>query len=181
MCVDLREPNKAVVVDGHPLPLIEDIMSELRGAVMFSTLDLKSAYHQLKLHEDSRGLTAFVTHEGLYRYCRVPYGLCSAPATFQKMSMILSGLKGVQCYLDDVIVYGTSEAAHEENLKAVLHKKSNAGLKLNIDNCKFCQTNLNFLGCRIDPDGLLPDDSHITDILNALPPTDLATVRSFLG
>ena len=74
MYVDLREPNKAVITDSHPLPLIEDILSELHGAVMFSTLDLKSAYHQLKLHEESRGLTAFSTHEGLYQYSRVPYG-----------------------------------------------------------------------------------------------------------
>ncbi len=85
MCVDLREPNKAVVVDSHPLSLIEDILSELRGSVMFSTLDLKSVHHQLKLHEESRQLTAFITHEGLYQYCRVPYGLSSAPAAFQKM------------------------------------------------------------------------------------------------
>ena len=69
MCVDLREPNKAVITDSHPLPLIKDILSELHGAVMFSTLDLKSAYHQLTLHEESRGLTTFITHEGLYQYC----------------------------------------------------------------------------------------------------------------
>ena len=182
MCVDLREPNKAVITDSHPLPLIEDILSELHGAVMFSTLDLKSAYHQLTLHEESRGLTAFITHEGLYQYCRVPYGLCSAPATFQKMmTQILSGLKGVQCYLDDVIIYGTSEAAHEVNLRAVLHRINNAGLQLNVDKCQLRQTTLTFLGQKIGPEGLLPDDSHVAAILNAPPPTDPTTLRSFLG
>ncbi|CAI5683364.1 unnamed protein product [Oreochromis niloticus] len=182
MCVDLREPNKAVVVDSHPLPLIEDILSELRGAVMFSTLDLKSAYHQLTLHEESRGLTAFITHEGLYQYCRVPYGLSSAPAVFQKMmTQILRGQKGVQCYLDDVIIYGTSEAEHEANLRAVLHRINNAGLKLNVDKCQLRQTTLSFLGQKIGPEGLLPDDSHVTAILHAPPPTDPATLRSFLG
>lgn len=96
MCVDLRQPNKAVVVDSYPLPLIEDILAELRGAVLFSTLDLKQAYHQIELHTDSRDLTAFVTHDGLYRYKRVPYGLSSAPSAFLKMMCtILQGLKGV--------------------------------------------------------------------------------------
>ncbi len=85
MCVDLREPNKAAVVDSYPLPLIEDILSELRGAVLFSTLDLKHAYHQVELHTESPDLTVFVTHDGLYRYKRVPYGLSSAPSAFQKM------------------------------------------------------------------------------------------------
>ncbi|CAI5686315.1 unnamed protein product [Oreochromis niloticus] len=166
MCVDLREPNKGVVVDSHPLPLIEDILSELRGAVMFSTLDLKSAYHQLKLHEESRGLTAFITHEGLYQYCTVPYGLSSAPALFQKMmTQILRGQKGMQCYLDDVIIYGASEAEHEANLHAVLYSINNAGLKLNVDKCQLHQTTLSFLGQKIGPEGLLPDDSHVTLIL----------------
>ncbi|KAL6463363.1 hypothetical protein MHYP_G00277540 [Metynnis hypsauchen] len=182
MCVDLRELNKAVIMDSHPLPLIEDILSELRGAAMFSTLDLKSAYHQLTLHEDSRELTAFITHEGLYQYCRVPYGLCSAPAAFQKMMMqILSGMKGVQCYLDDVITYGSSEAEHDANLSAVLRKINNAGLKLNADKCQLRQTTLSFLGQKIGPEGLLPDDSHVAAILNAPSPSDPATLRSFLG
>ena len=105
MCVDMREPNKAVVPDSHPLPLIEDVLAELPGSKMYSTLDLKNTYHQLELHEESRGLTAFITREGLYRYRRVPYGLSSAPAAFQKMIKILSGLKGVKCYLDDVMFF----------------------------------------------------------------------------
>ncbi len=182
MCVDLREPNKAVVPDSHPLPLIEDILSALHGSVMFSSLDLKNAYYQLKLHEESRGLTAFITHEGLYQFCRVPYGLCSAPSAFQRMmSMILKGLEGVQCYLDDVIVHGASEAIHNANLKAVLHRISEAGLKLNPDKCKLSLTSLSFLGYRLSAAGLHPDDTHTTAITNAPRPTDAATLRSFLG
>ena len=182
VCVDMREPNKAVVPDSHPLPLIEDLLSELRGSVMFSTLDLKSAYHQLELHKDSRGLTAFITHEGLYQYCRVPYGLSSAPAAFQKMmKVILCGLQGVQCYLDDVIVYGSSQAAHDTYLQAVLHRVQDAGLKLNTEKCLFRQTALDFLGFRLSPDGLEPNDSHVTAILHAPAPTDAPSLRSFLG
>ena len=81
--MDLREPNKAIVIDSHPLPHIEEVLTELQEARMFSTLDLQSAYHQVPLHEESRDLTAFITHEGLFRFCRVPYGLASAPSAFQ--------------------------------------------------------------------------------------------------
>ncbi|CAM4562393.1 unnamed protein product [Caretta caretta] len=77
LCVDLREPNKAIVIDSHPLPHIEEVFAELCGAKMFSTLDLQSAYHQVMLQEDSRDLTAFITHEGLFHFKHVPYGLTS--------------------------------------------------------------------------------------------------------
>lgn len=125
LCVDLRDPNKAVVKDSHPLPLIKDILPELCGSMLFSSLDLRNAYYKVLLHEESRGLTAFITHKGLNQFCRVPYGLWSAPSAFQcMMTMNLKGLDSVQCYLDDVIVHGPSEASHIANLKAVLHRVS---------------------------------------------------------
>ncbi|KAI4895127.1 hypothetical protein NFI96_030604, partial [Prochilodus magdalenae] len=97
------------------------------------------------------------------------------------MMQILSGMKGVQCYLDDVITYGSSEAEHDANLSAVLCKINNAGLKLNVDKCQLRQTTLSFLGQKIGPEGLLPDDSHVAAILNAPSPSDPATLSSFLG
>ncbi|CAM5110988.1 unnamed protein product [Natator depressus] len=128
-CVDLREPNKAIVIDSHPLPHIEGVFSELRGAKMFSTLDLQSAYHQVMLHEDSRDLTAFITHEGLFCFKHVPYGLASAPSAFQKMmSLILKNPHGVQCYLDDMIMFGNTAEEHDNNLQSVLNCLSTAGL-----------------------------------------------------
>ncbi|CAM5115718.1 unnamed protein product [Eretmochelys imbricata] len=96
LCVDLRELNKAIVIDSHPLPHIEEVFAELCGAKIFSTLDLQSAYYQVMLHEDSRDLTAFITHEGLFIFKLVPYGLASAPSAFQKMmSLILKNQHGV--------------------------------------------------------------------------------------
>jgi len=85
LCTDLRESNKVIVADSHLLPYIEELLSELRGVLVFSTIDLASAYHQLPLHEDSRDPTAFITHKGIFRYCRVPYGLASAPSAIQKI------------------------------------------------------------------------------------------------
>ena len=113
LCVDLREPNKSVVVDGFPLPHMEEMFTELRGTTLFSTLDLQSAYHQMPLHEDSRSSTTFITHDGLFRFKRVPFGLASAPSCFQRMMpTILKGLQGVQCYLDGIIVSGATASSY---------------------------------------------------------------------
>ncbi|CAM4492671.1 unnamed protein product [Caretta caretta] len=182
LCVDLREPNKAIVIDRHPHPHIEEVFAELCGAKMFSTLDLQSAYHQVMLNEDSRDLTAFITHEGLFHFKCVPDGLASAPSAFQKMtSLILKNQCGVQCYLDDIIVFGNTSEEHDNNLQSVLNCISTAGLQLNRSKCKFRQTELSFLGHTISQAGLKPDPDHILAISNAPPPTDLQTLRSFLG
>ena len=85
LCVDMRQVNRAVITDGYPLPRIEDVMDRLRGSSVFSRLDLKDAYHQLELHPDSRDLTTFVSHQGLYRYRRVNFGLASAGPCFQRV------------------------------------------------------------------------------------------------
>ncbi|PIK54155.1 hypothetical protein BSL78_08940 [Apostichopus japonicus] len=182
LCIDLREANKAVIVDKYPLPSITELFNNLQGAKIFSKLDLASAYHQLELSEDSRDLTAFITHEGLYRFKRVCFGLASAPSAFQKMmSSILAGLPGVECYLDDIIVYGTTEVSHHENLSRVLAKLQAAGLRLNIEKCEFDLNSLTYLGHTISGEGLTPDQSHVEAILKAPAPTDLTTLRSALG
>lgn len=182
MCVDLREPNKAVVMDSHPLPHMDDLFSEIRGATVFSTIDLANAYHQVLLAEESRDMTAFITHEGLFRFRRVPYGLCSAPSAFSKMmSLMLKDLKGVQNYLDDVIVYGTGKEEHDRNLQMVLAALKEAGLQLNNEKCHFNQTSLRFLGHTISAQGLLPDKDHLKAITATPAPSDATTLRSFLG
>ncbi|CAM5150041.1 unnamed protein product [Natator depressus] len=179
LCVDLREPNKAIVIDSHPLPHIEEVVAELHGAKMFSTLDLQSAYHQgMKIAETSQHLL----HEGLFRFKRVPYGLTSAPSAFQKMmSLILKNQHGVQCYLDDIFVFGNTSEKHDNNLQSVLNCISTAGLQFNRSKCKFRQTELSFLGHTISQAGLKPDPDHILAISSAPPPTDLQALHSFLG
>ncbi|UYV84632.1 hypothetical protein LAZ67_X002921, partial [Cordylochernes scorpioides] len=97
LCVDLREPNKAVILDAYPIPLIEDILSSLHGCKVFTNLDLSQAYHQIRLHPDSRYLTAFITHMGIYQFKRLPYGLSSAPGAFQRyLSELLMDIKGAE-------------------------------------------------------------------------------------
>jgi len=137
ICVDLREVNRAVIPDTFPLPHLEDLLSSLSGATVFSKIDLKSAYHQIPLHEDSKHLTTFITHCGLYRYNRVCFGLASAPSAFQRiMSQVLEDLAGVLCYLDDILVFGSTVTEHDERLRAVLERIKSTGLTLN-DKCQF--------------------------------------------
>ena len=181
LCIDLREVNKAIIPDRFPLPSIEELLAELRGAKYFARLDLAAAYHQLPLHEQSRNLTTFITHQGLFRYTRVCFGLASAPSAFQKMmSVILCQLKGVQCYLDDVIVYGKTRKEYEDNLKEVLTKIRKAGLKLN-DKCEFDLESTEFLGHLITSEGIQPMPSRVQAIIDAPTPHDKTTLRAFLG
>lgn len=181
MCVDLRAPNKAIVVDSFPLPHIDELLNSLSGASHFSKLDLASAYYQVRLDPKSRDLTAFITHEGLFRFTRVCFGLASAPAAFQKiMSNILKDCKGVQFYLDDVIVYGSSQQEHDENLHTVLQKISQAGMKLN-KKAVFSVQELTFLGHRLSAGGLAPLPSKIDVVLNFPAPCDPSQLKAFLG
>uniref|UniRef100_A0A224YP72 RNA-directed DNA polymerase n=1 Tax=Rhipicephalus zambeziensis TaxID=60191 RepID=A0A224YP72_9ACAR len=181
LCVDLREPNKAIVVDGFPLPHIEELLQQLTGAVYFSKLDLASAYHQVNLSEPSRDLTTFVTHDGLFRFRRVCFGLASAPAVFQKMmSDILKDCSGVLCYLDDILVWGRTRAEHDANLQVVLSRISNTGMKLN-DKCVFAVQQIQFLGHNVSARGLSPLESKVHAIVNAPAPADCKSLHSFLG
>lgn len=181
MCVDLREPNKAVVVDSFPLPQTEELLNSLAGAQRFSKLDLASAYHQLPLSLESRDLTTFITHDGLFRFKRVCFGLASAPSAFQKMMhMILKGCKCVLFYIDDIIVYGRSREDHLGNLRAVLQRLSDAGLRLN-NKCVFDVAELTFLGHVVSAKGLFPLMSSIEAITKAPSPTNINELRSLLG
>ena len=182
LCVDLREVNKAVIPDVYPIPPIQELLCELHDAKVFSQLDMESAYHQLELHPNSRDLTAFITHDGLYRYKRVCFGLSSAPSAFQKtMSSILCGLDGVQCYLDDVVVYGKTQEEHDRNLKAVYERLQKHNVQLNRKKCKESVSSLKFLGHTISDQGIKMDESQIQSIVEALVPTDKKSLQSFLG
>ncbi|XP_075739522.1 uncharacterized protein LOC142784984 [Rhipicephalus microplus] len=179
--VDLREPNKAIVVDNFSLPHTEELLHASNGARHFSNLDLASAYHQVLLHPDSRDLAAFVTHEGLFRFKRVCFGLTSAPAAFQQlMTRILQGCHGVLCYIDDIIVFGKTEKEHAKNLEEVLHRTAKAGLKLN-EKCVFNATELSFLGHHVSAEGIAPLQAKVDAIVHAPTPAEPGTLRSFLG
>ncbi|KRH92950.1 LTR retrotransposon, partial [Pseudoloma neurophilia] len=139
LCIDFRALNKATIKDSYPVPRIEEIIDNLQNAKYFSILDATSGYYQLNLDDDSREKTAFSWKTGHYEFVRMPFGLCNAPATFQRaMDEIFQKESGrfVFNYLDDTIVFSKNEAEHKKHLDTVFGKIRSAGLSLNPKKCK---------------------------------------------
>ncbi|KZS05237.1 Uncharacterized protein APZ42_031640 [Daphnia magna] len=134
-CVDYRRLNSVTVKDVYPLPRIEDVLDRLGGAQFFTSLDLESGFWQVPMAKEHQEKTAFVTPDGLFEFSRLPFGLCGAPPTFQRlMDRVLDGLKWTEClvYMDDILVFGGSLTEHNERLHRVLQAIGNAGLTLNL-------------------------------------------------
>lgn len=182
LCVDMRQVNKAVLRETHPLPTIEDIRWKLNGARYFSRLDIKDAFHQLALDDDSKPLTTFITHKGLYRYKRMLFGISSAPETFQKeLEQILSDCSNAVNFIDDIIVFGKDEREHDNALQQVLQKLRDFDILLNQSKCAFKLTEIDFLGHHFNEKGMTPSQSKVESIQKFRAPANTEEVRSFLG
>ncbi|XP_003740380.1 uncharacterized protein K02A2.6-like [Galendromus occidentalis] len=181
LCVDLRAVNAAIVADVFPLPHFEDLLTRLGSARVFSKLDARSAYHQVELAENSRDLTAFITPWGLFRFKRVPFGLASAPAAFQRlMEQILWGIEGVIIYLDDVLIFGENEREHDDRLQAVLLAIRKAGMVLNAK-CVIRVTEIEFVGYSIGAGGIRPTAGNMRAIEDLPEPRNASQIKSVLG
>ena len=179
-CVDYRKVNEITHKDAYPIPRIDDTLDTLAGSVCFSTLDLKSGYWQVEVDPQHREKTAFCTHEGLFQFNVMPFGLCNAPATFQRlMDMVLSGLQWSSCivYIDDIIVVGRTFDEHLFNLKEVLERISKAGLKLHPSKCQFLQQKVQFLGHVVSTEGIMPDPSKTHQVKEWPVPTSVREVQ----
>nr|XP_025043376.1 uncharacterized protein K02A2.6-like [Pelodiscus sinensis] len=183
ICGDFKVTvNPVLCAEQYPLPRIDDIFAGLAGGQRFSKIDLSQAYLQMQVDEESQELLTIVTHKGLYRYCRLPFGITSAPALFQRaMDQILCGLPGVQCYLDDILVTGGNEEDHLKNLEATLQRLEEYGLRVRKDKCAFFQPSVEYLGHIIDATGLHKSPSKVKAIVEAPPPQNVSQLRSFLG
>jgi len=174
--------NKAVLTETYPLPKIDELFSVLSGGKSFSKLDLSHAYLQIKLDDSSKELVTINTHKGLYQYNRLPFGVSSAPAIFQRaIENLLQGLPKVCVYIDDILVTGETEQEHLENLTAVLKRLKDAGMRLKKDKCKFLISEVEYLGHVINAQGLKPSGSKITAITDAPVPSNVTELKSFLG
>uniref|UniRef100_A0AAY4BIC4 ribonuclease H n=1 Tax=Denticeps clupeoides TaxID=299321 RepID=A0AAY4BIC4_9TELE len=181
-CVDLRSVNTAVVPDKYPLPTVEELAAKFHGSTVFSKLDLRQGYLQVPLHPESRNLTAFVTHMGVFRYTRMPFGLSSAPSCFQKiMSTIFAAVSGVVIYLDDIVVHGPTLASHDEHLDRVFKILAGHNLTLNGDKCVFTVPAVDFVGFRLSGEGITPLNSNVEAVLRLPEPSSPAQLASFLG
>ena len=182
ICVDMRLPNEAIRRVRHPIPTVSDVSLALNGAKYFSKLDLSQAYHQLELHEQSRYITTFSTHMGLYRYKRLNYGTNAAAEVFQySLQTSLQGLKGVKNIADDIIIFSATRSEHDDNLDKCLQRLSMKGLRLNPSKCNFLSNTLTFLGQVFSKEGTRPDPRRVADLINAPKPNNAHEVRSFLG
>jgi len=183
-CIDYRKVNAITHKDAYPLPRIDDTLDTLSGAQWFSTLDLLSGYWQVEVAEEDKPKTAFATREGLYEFNVMPFGLCNAPATFQRlMDLVLAGVQWTQClvYLDDVIIIGRDFAEHLHNLSIVLQKLKEAGLRLKPSKCSFCQESVSYLGHIVSREGVSTDPDKTERVTSWPTPTSVQAVQQFLG
>ncbi|UYV81653.1 K02A2.6-like, partial [Cordylochernes scorpioides] len=159
-CVDYRRLNKITKKDVYPLPRIDDALDTLSGSRYFSTMDMRSGYWQIEVDDKDREKTAFITPDGLYEFNVMPFGLCNAPATFERMiDNVLRGLKWDMClcYLDDIVVYGSTFKEHLTRLYKVLRCIQQAGLCLNYKKCHFASRQITILGHVVNEFGTQPD------------------------
>ncbi|XP_064470040.1 uncharacterized protein K02A2.6-like [Ornithodoros turicata] len=182
ICGDFKVTlNQVCDVEQYPLPKIEDMFASLSGAECFSKLDLRDAYQQIPLDEDSQNVAVINTHRGLYSYKRLPYGIASAPAIFQRrMESLLREIPGTQVFLDDILI-GEREANFGETLRKVLQRLQDNGVRLREDKCEFHKSEISYLGHRIDKRGLHPEEKKLRAIVEAPAPKDVQELRSFLG
>jgi len=183
-CVDYRKLNSITQKDAYPLPRIDDTLDTLAGSQWFSTLDLISGYWQVEVSEQDRKKTAFTTHQGLYEFKVMPFGLCNAPATFQRlMDLLLAGVQWSKClvYLDDIIVLGKTFDDHIHNLGIVLGKFREAGLRLKPTKCALLQESVSYLGHIVSRQGIATDSEKTERVSHWPTPTSVKEVQQFLG
>ena len=138
ICVDMRQANLAVIRERYPLPTADDVFAEISGAQVFSKLDFNMGFHQTELEEDSRDITTFASHQGLYRYKRLLFGITSAPKVYQHLIQdIIIDCVGTKNVSDDIIVFGDTKEAHDRNLHKVICRLHSKGLTLNPQNVNF--------------------------------------------
>ena len=183
ICADYsRTINANSEEEKYPLPTIDEIRAKLAGGQKFTKIDLSQAYHQLELDESSRVYTTINTHKGLYEYVRLPFGIHSAVAIFQRtMETVLADTPGCVVYIDDILVTGADEAEHRRNLARVLKRLQEVGMKLKAEKFHFMLDNIVYLGHTLSAAGIAPCPDKIKAISNAQSPTALNELQSFIG
>ena len=182
LCVDMRCANEAIQRERHPIPTIDEVLLDMNQSTVFSKLDLKWGFHQIELAEESRGITTFTTHCGLYRYKRLMFGITSAPEVYQHViQQTLQGCDGVQNIADDIIVHGPTIEVHDQRLIKVLERLQEKGLTLNQEKCEFRLSKVVFMGHLLSERGIGPTEEKVKAVVNAREPKTATEVRSFLG
>ncbi|KAL0433708.1 UNVERIFIED_CONTAM: Retrovirus-related Pol polyprotein from transposon.6 [Sesamum latifolium] len=183
LCIDYRQLNRITIKNKYPLPRIDDLLDQLKGATVFSKIDLRSGYWQLRIEEGSIPKTAFRTRYGHYEFVVMPFGLTNAPAAF--MSLMNKTLQPfldqfVIVFIDDILIYSRSPEEHE-HLRTVLQILREKQLYAKFSKCEFWMEEIAFLGHVVSKEGVQPDPAKVKAILEWEPPKNVLEVRSFLG
>lgn len=182
VCLDPRPLNDAIQRPYYPLPTLDDVTPRLAGAQYFSVLDARSGYWAIKLDHESSILTTFNTICGRYRFKRLPFGIVSAQDEFQRrIDEAYEGLPGVAAIVDDILVYGSTKEEHDANLRAMLERTRQKGIKLNKDKCIICVTEVSYFGHTLTREGLKPDPNKVKAIKDMAAPQTKADLETILG
>ena len=184
-CINFRRPNFLTVKDSHPLPCICETLESLAGMAHYTTIDMNSGFWQVLIDDESKQYTAFMLGSmGLYECKSMPFGLCNAPPTFQRLMLnCLGELNLTYCliYLDDVIIFFKTEEEHLERMHVVFDQFQEHGLKLKPSKCKVFKTKINYLAHHMSKRGVLPSKKNLEAIARCPPPDTYTKVKSFVG
>ncbi|GJW75714.1 putative reverse transcriptase domain-containing protein [Tanacetum coccineum] len=184
MCIDYRELNKLTVKNRYPLPRIDDLFDQLQGSSIYSKIDLRSGYHQLRVREEDIPKTAFRTRYGHYEFQVMPFGLTNAPAVFMDlMNRVCKPYldKFVIVFIDDILIYSKNKEEHEEHLKLILELLKKERLYAKFSKCEFWIPKVQFLGHVIDRKGIHVDPAKIESVKDWASPKSATEIRQFLG
>ena len=184
LCIDYRQLNKVTIRNQYPLPRIDDLFDQLRGAKVFLKIDLRSGFHQLKVRREDVPKTTFRTRYGHYEFLVMPFGLTNAPAAFKDLMNRVFGPyldKFVIVFIDDILVFSSSKEEHAKHLRIVLQTLRENQLYAKFIKCQFWLDRVAFLGHVVSAEGISVDPQKIEAIVDWKPPTNVIEVRSFLG
>ena len=184
LCIDYRQLNKMTIKNRYPLPHIDDLFDQLHGATVFSKIELRSGYHQVRIKDEDIFKTAFRTRYGHYEFVVMPFGLTNAPAVFMcLMNNIMHKYldKFVVVFIDDILIYSKNEAEHKEHLRIVLQELREQQLFAKFSKCDFFKDEIQYLGHVVTKEGISMDPEKIRAIEDWPVPKDVTDVRSFMG
>ena len=181
-CVDFRKVNEVTTKDCFPMPNVEGKMNKLHGCQFFTKLDCTSGYWQIKLSNQAKRITAFICHKGLYEFNVMPFGLCNAGATFQRiMERVLVNLTNSTAYIDDVFTFSTTFEEHISHLKELFNRLKEANIKIKTRKCEFACEETMFLGYKVTNRGLQIDEERIKSIREYPRPKNVKQIKRFMG
>ncbi|KAA3470187.1 Retrotransposon protein [Gossypium australe] len=184
ICIDYRQLNKLTIKNRYPLSRIDDLFDQLQGASVFSMIDLRLGYHQLKVKKADIHKTAFRTHYGHYEFLVMPFGLTNAPAAFMDMmNQVFQPYldQFVVVFINDILVYSKNEDEHDLHLRVVLQILREKQLFAKFSKCEFWLKEVTFLGHVVYAEGIRVDPRKVEAVLDWKPPKTVAKIRSFLG